>query len=400
VLAGLRVLDLSHQYSGALCGALFADLGAEVTAIEHPGGSPIRTMLPKKDGESLWWKVVQRNKRTITLNLSAAPARDLFLRLAAEADLIVENFRPGTLEKWGIGPRDLEAAGLDLVMLRISGFGQDGPLRDLPGFGTVAEAMSGFAHLNGFSDGPPVFPSTTLADGVAGLFGAFGALAAMRAQRVEGGARRVQVVDMALFEGLFRLIPTQVSTYDQLGVVPVRPGNFLSSHGVLRNLYGTRDGRYLCVSAVGPQAMRRILAGAGAEALVARIDAGVMESPPDAVQVFLQDCDDWLTPWALARDYDALAADLAAAGAVFSRVYDVEDIVNDPHYRARGDLVEAPDSRLGPLLMQGVVPKFPGRSHPVVSAGGERGRDNEAVYADRLGLGVAEIAALARAGVI
>lgn len=399
VLDGLRVLDLSHQYSGALAGSLLADLGADVITIEHPQGSPIRTMLPRKDGESLWWKVVQRNKRAITLDLSSAPARELFLEMAADTDIVIENFRPGTLEKWGIGPEDMEAAGLNLVVLRISGFGQNGPLRDLPGFGTVAEAMSGFAFLNGFADGPPVFPSTTLADGVAGVFGAFGVLAGVLARK-SGRAPSVQVVDMALFEGLFRLIPTQVSTYDQLGTVPMRPGNFLGSHGVLRNLYQTRDQRYLCVSAVGPQAMRRILVGAAAESLVARIDAGVMASAPEEIQAFLSDCNAWLADWSLARDYDELARDLARADAVFSRVYDVADIVNDPHYQARGDLIDAPDAQLGSVLMQGIVPKFPGRTHDIALAGGVLGRDNQAVYGERFGLSPEELEELRRNGVI
>lgn len=399
ILAGLRVLDLAHQYSGALAASLLADLGADVTTVEHPGGSPIRTMLPRKDGESLWWKVVQRNKRTITLNLSTPGGREVFFKLAAKADVIIENFRPGTLEKWAIGPKDLEAAGLDPVVLRISGFGQDGPMRDLPGFGTVAEAMSGFANLNGFADGQPVFPSTTLADGVAGIFGAFGVLAGVLARR-SGTGTGVQVVDMALFEGLFRLIPTQVPTYDQLGIVPKRPGNFLGSHGVLRNLYETRDERYLCVSAVGPQAMRRILVGAGADSLVARIDDGIMSGAPDEIEAFLDACNEWLTDWAQGGDYDALAADLAAADAVFSRVYDAADIVNDPHYQARGDLVAAPDPTLGSVLMQGVVPKFPGRRHDINSVGATRGRDNQAIYGGELGLSLQDIDALKRDGVI
>ncbi|MDE3074049.1 MAG: CoA transferase, partial [Chloroflexota bacterium] len=224
-LVGLRVLDLSHQYSGALTACLLADLGAEVIAVEHPGGSPIRTMLPKKDGESLWWKVLQRGKKAITLNLSTERGRELMLRLARRSEVMVENFRPGTLERWRIGPKDLEAEGVSLILLRTSGFGQTGPDSGRPGFGTVAEAMSGFAYLNGFPDGPPVFPSVSLADGVAATFGAFGLMAALCARLRGQDGTGVQVVDVALFEGLFRLVPTQVQGYDLLGYVPKRPGN-------------------------------------------------------------------------------------------------------------------------------------------------------------------------------
>ncbi len=346
ILSGLRVLDIAHQYSGALTASLLGDLGASVVSIEHPKGSPIRTMLPKRNDESLWWKAVQRGKTNITLDLSSPRGRELFLSFAIEFDMLIENFRPGTLERWRIGPAELEGAGANLALLRISGFGQTGPMRDRPGFGTVAEAMSGFAHLNGYPDGPPTFPSTTLADGVAAVFGAFGLLAAQIA-RLREGQRGVQVVDVALFEGLFRLIPTQILAQHQLGQVPRRPGNFLSSHGVLRNLYETADSRYLCVSAVGAQAIRRVIAAPQATELIARLDADVMHAPPAEVEAFLIACNETLTEWARTRTYEELAASLTREGAVFNRVYDANDIVADPHYWAREDLIEVPDARWG-----------------------------------------------------
>jgi len=399
VLSGLRVLDVAHQYSGALTASLLGDLGAEVVSIEHPKGSPIRTMLPKRGEESLWWKAVQRGKTNITLNLSSPRGRELFLSFIGEFDILIENFRPGTLERWRLGPADLEAAGANLALLRISGFGQSGPLRDLPGFGTVAEAMSGFAHLNGYPDGPPTFPSTTLGDGVAAIFGAFGLLAAHIARSREG-KRGVEVVDVALFEGLFRLIPTQVLSQHLLGVAPRRPGNFLSSHGVLRNLYLTKDARYLCVSAVGPQAIRRVVMAPGAAELVAQIDAGVMHWEQPAVEAFLIACNETLTRWAAAHTYDELAEALTRAGAVFNRVYDAKDIIEDPHYHARDDLIEVPDRDFGSILMQGVVPKFPGREHRVNCAGQGRGAGNEAFYEGRLGLAPETVRSMRRDGVI
>ena len=399
VLAGVRVLDISHQYSGANAASLLGDLGAEVIAIEHPKGSPIRTMLPKKEGHSLWWKVIQRGKKAITLNLSSAKGRDMFLAMAKDFDVIVENFRPGTLERWGIGPADLERTGANVALLRISGFGQTGPLKDLPGFGTIAEAISGFAHMNGFPDGPPVFPSTTLGDGVASLFGVIGVLASL-VNRTKNG-RGVETIDVALFEALFRIIPTQVATYDQLGKAPKRPGNFLGDHGVLRNAYRTGDDRYVCVSAVGSQAIRRILVGADAVGLIACIDDGIMDDPDTGkVQEFLGACNILLEAWAAARPYQELVACLRASDAVHSAIYSMEDIFKDEHYRARGDLVSVRDDDLGDITMQGVVPKFPARNHTVRHAGRRRGQDNAQVFGELMGLTASDLSQLKDEGVV
>lgn len=400
ILAGLKVLDLSHQYSGALAAALLADLGADVVAVEHPKRSPVRTMLPKKDGESLWWKVIERGKRVIALDLSTPKGQEIARALARTCDVIVENFRPGTLERWNLGPEDLEAAGVDAVLLRISGFGQTGPYRELPGFGTIAEATSGFAYLNGEPDGPPTFPSTTLADGVAATFGAMGVLAAAWHRQLHRDESGVEVVDVALFEGLFRLIPTQIPAYDQLGIVQKRPGNLLTSHGVLRNLYESRDGRYFCVSAVGPAPIRRILVAAGADDLIAEVDGDVMERDSAAVHEFLDACNDAIVRWSTQRDYVDLSASLEAAGAVYRHVYSAADIFEDPQFAARNDLIRVPDADLGEITMAGVVPKFPGRDHTVRHAGPSRGAHTEEVLGEVLGMDAAQIAALRAEGVI
>ncbi|QXZ10706.1 CoA transferase [Comamonas sp. Y33R10-2] len=400
VLRGLRVLDIAHQYSAANTCGILADLGAEVVSVEHPAGSPIRTMLPKKEGISMWWKVVQRGKKHITLNLSKPQGREIFLRMIKDFDVLVENFRPGTLEKWGLGPEDLERAGANLAMVRISGYGQTGPYRSRPGFGTAAEAMSGFAHLNGFPDGPPIFPSTTLADGVASLWGVIGALSSSLASTRLGGTRGVEVIDVALFESLFRIVPTQLSTYQQFGEIQNRPGNYLGSHGVLRNTYGSRDGRYFIVAAVGPVAIRRILVGAKADHLLPVLDQGVMHNPnTETVYEFLSQCDQHLTRWAVQHDYEQLISDLDAAGAVFSPVYTAEDIYNDPQYRARDDVVTVNDPDLGTFTMQGIVPKFPQREHAIRHAGGRQGQDNQVFYGE-MGYSSVQIGAMQREGVI
>jgi len=401
LLSGLRVLDLSHQYAGALAGSLLGDLGADVVVVEHPTkrGS-IRTMLPRRDAESMWWKVMARGKETITLDLGSPEGRDLLLKMVGEFDVLIENFRPGTLEKWGLGPTDLEAAGADLAMLRISGFGQTGPARNRPGFGSAAEAISGFAHLTGDPDGPPVFPSVTLADGVTGVFGAFGLMAALASRRSGTPGPKVEVVDIALFESLFRIIPSQVAGYDQCGYVPKRPGNSLISHGSLRNLYTTSDGRHFIVASVGPQTIRRIVQAVEAPELAAEIDAGIAERTSEEFMGFLQRCDDAIRTFAEARPYADVVAALTAHDAVFQAVYSMEDIVKDEQFHARGDLIRVPDEDFGDILMQGIMPKFHSRDHEVTSAGKGRGRDNKAVYERLLGLTEADLERLSQDHVI
>lgn len=400
VLEGLRVLDLAHQYSGAMSAAFMADLGADVIAVEHPSKVAIRTMLPRKGDQSLWWKVVQRGKRHVSININTPQGRELVIELAKHADLITENFRPGTLEKWGLGPDDLEAAGVNAVMLRISGFGQTGPYSNRPGFGTVAEALSGFANLNGEPDGPPTFPSTTLADGLAAVFGAFGAMAALWSRAKSGKAIGVEVVDMALVEGMLRIIPTQIATFDQLGEVPTRPGNRLTSHGILRDLFKSRDGRWFVISAVGPVPIRRVLAASGQNALAQRIDDGVMQQDPVEVIAFLDEGTDGVHTWAAELDYDDVSRALSEGDVVFQMVYRADDIVADEHFQFRNMIVDVPDDDLGPIRMQGVVPNFPKRRHVVRRAGAATGIDNVAVFEELLGLDEARVQQLHDEGIV
>lgn len=393
------MLDLSHQYSGGLAACLLGDYGADVVVVEHPSGSPMRTMLPRKQGESLWWKVVARGKSAITLNLSKTEGAALLKRLVADADVVIENFRPGTLERWNLGPDELGKVRDGLVMLRISGFGQTGPKRDTPGFGTVAEAMSGFAHLNGDPDGAPTFPSTTLADGAAATFGALGVMAKLyeRSMRPWKGA---QVVDMALVEALFRLIPVQMPWYDQLGVAPKRPGNFLGSHGVLRNLYRTADDVYFCVSAIGHEPIRRILHGVGASALEQGVGEAIRSKDPKTFEAFLSEADAAVAAWAKTKRWPEVAASMDASGAVYQRVYDAADIAADSHFAEREALIRVADPTLGSILMTGIVPKFVGHDRTIAHAGAKLGAHNEEIFGERLGLSKHEIDELRAAGVI
>jgi crotonobetainyl-CoA:carnitine CoA-transferase CaiB-like acyl-CoA transferase len=400
-LAGLRVIDVAHQYAGALAGSILADFGADVIAIEHPRGNMVRTMLPLKEGHSLWWKIAGRGKRAITLNLSSPEGRELVLRLLNEADVLIENFRPGTLERWSLGPQDLEAAGVgDLVMLRISGFGQTGSNRTRPGFGSVAEAMSGFSHLTGMPDGPPVFPSTTLADGVTGTFGCLGILAGLLGKARGNSVSGVQVVDASLVESMFRLIPTQVIGYDQLGIVPKRPGNFIGSHGVLRNLYRSSDDVWFTASAVGPATIVRILTCVGATDMIDKIEPALSSHDRDTLEGFFKDCDDRVVAWAEKLPYDEIEVALKEHGVVFEKIYDITDIFADPFFEERDDIVQVPDDQLGPLRMQGIAPKLPGYDLRIRHAGRARGADNDEVLGGVLGLSDDQIAELERDGVV
>lgn len=398
-LDGLKVLDLAHQYAGALAGSMLADFGADVIAVEHPRGNMVRTMLPLKDGASLWWKVAGRGKRAITLNLNSPEGRELAFRLAGEADVIIENFRPGTLEKWGFGPDDLEARGIETVMLRISGFGQTGANRTRPGFGSVAEAMSGFAHLTGDPDGPPYFPSTTLADGVTGTFGCLGAMIALLGRARGKGRGGVQVVDASLVESMFRLIPTQVIGYDQLGLVPKRPGNFIGDHGVLRNLYETSDGVWFTASAVGKQTIERIVRTVGAEDLIERIDQTLASHDRDTLEGFFREADSRVVAWANAHTWEEVDAAFLAGGVVYNKVYDIEAIYADPFFTDREDIVEVPDLELGPVKMQGISPKLPGYDLGISHAGVQKSSHTEEVLGE-LGVDAAGVAELRDKGVV
>lgn len=403
VLAGLRVLDLAHHYSAAFGACLLADYGADVTTVESPDGNVLRGMQPRKGDVSLWSSVVERNKSNISLRLSDPEGRRLFLELVKGYDVMIENFRPGTLEKWGIGPDDLVAAGANLVLMRVSGYGQSGPRSDRPGFGGAAEAMSGLSQMTGPAGGDPILLSTAIADGVAGAFGIIGVLSALwqrATARAQGRtATGVEVVDIALFEAMFRLIPTQVIEYDQVGGIPGRAGS-VREHGVIRNIYQTADGVHFCISSVGERAIRRTLTAVDARDRLDQLDAGVLDQGGEDVVDFIDSCDRAVHAWAASVQFADLVIRLNSAGVVFEQVYTVADIVEDEHYLARGDVVSVPDEALGAVRMPGIIPKFSGFQHTVRHAGRTIGADNEVIYRDRLGLGPDELQLLREGGIV
>ena len=281
-LAGLRVLDVSTLFAGPMAATMLGDFGADVVKVEHPRGDPVRTHGASKDGVGLWGKVVGRNKRGITLNLSDAAGQEVFRRLAAGADVVIENFRPGTLERWGLGYEELSRDNPGLVLVRVTGFGQFGPYSSRPGFGTLAEAMSGFAAITGEPDGPPTLPPFGLADGISALTAAYATLAALRARDATG---RGQVVDLAISEPILTVVGPQPTVYDATGQVQQRTGN-RSANNAPRNTYRTRDGRWVAVALVEEDPDQYLVVSARELAVLAPLhNPGSLAGNPAAVCV-------------------------------------------------------------------------------------------------------------------
>lgn len=392
-LADVTVLDLSTIVSGGTTTSILADFGARVIKVENPaGGDPLREWAPVWNGVSLWWKVVSRNKHAITLNLRDPRGQRLARDLAARADVLVENFRPGTLERWNLGYDALSEVNPRLVMVRISGYGQDGPYRDRPGFGTVAEAMSGFVALSGFPDGPPLLPPMPLADEVAGLFGAVAALMALHHRDRHDG--RGQLIDLSLYEPLFRLLVPVLPQYALLGQVQPRVGNRFPG-AAPRNLYRARDG-WVALSATTPRTFERLAQAMGRPDLLTDprfADNTARLTHVDALDAILQE-------WMGAQPIEALLRNLEDAGVVAGPVYDVPRQLADPHFAARENVVTTNDGEVGTIPMPGIVPKLSRTPGRVTHAGPRLGEHNRAVYGGLLGLDDETLRTLAREGVI
>lgn len=384
-LDGLRVIDAGTMIAAGYCGALLADYGADVIKIEKPGGGDsLRDWPPHRDGESLWWKVTARNKRLVTLDLRAPEGREIMLALAAEADAVIENYRPGTFAKWGLGYDHFAAAQPYIVLLHISGYGQAGPYAQRPGYGTVAEAMSGVPSFTGPPDRPQLsaFP---MADTLAGTFGALALLAALHEPRG-------REIDLALYEPMFRLAETQIAAYDQTGTVKRRRGNRLDEDSP-RNAYRTLDGDWIAISASGDRPFARLAAAIGQSGL----------ARDERFQTLEARCrndialDDIIGAWISERDSAEVLAAFRQHDVIAGRVYDASDIVSDPHYRARGNIVSVPDGRGGVLRMPGVTPLGMGELR---WCGGAQGSHNQEVFGGLLGMSDQELRALRERDVI
>jgi crotonobetainyl-CoA:carnitine CoA-transferase CaiB-like acyl-CoA transferase len=391
-LEGIRVVEAATLFAAPMATMLLADFGADVVKLEHPRHpDPARGHGPAKDGAGLWFKALSRNKRHATLDLSHPDGQALFLRLAADADVVVENFRPGTLERWNLGWNELSTANPRLVLARVSGFGQDGPYAHRAGFGTLAEAMSGFAALNGEPDGPPLLPPLALADGVAALATAFAVLAALRARETTG---RGQVVDVSLLEPLMTLLGPGVSAYDALGELQPRTGN-RSSHNAPRNVYRTADDRWVAVSSSATSIAERVMRLVGRPDLV---DEPWFTTGSGRV-AHVDEIDAAVTAWVGERTRDEVLAAFEAAQAAAAPVYDAGDILADPHFRARGTIASIDDADVGTLRLPSVLARLSETPGEIRWSGREHGADSAEVLGG-LGVDAEELERLRAEGVV
>ncbi len=389
-LADLRVIDCSRLIAGGVLCTVLADHGADVVKVENPrGGDPLRTWLRER-GE-LWWKVYARGKRSITLNLSVPRGQALLRRLARDADVLVENYVPGTFEKWGLGWDALAAENPRLVFARVSGWGQDGPYRDRPGFGTMVEAMSGFAHTTGPADGPPTLPSFPMADMFAALAGATAVLAALRHRDATG---RGQVIDISLYEPLLSVLGPDAAAYALDGTVRTRHGN-TSDNASPRGTYRTRDGKWVALSASTPASAKALFGALGLSHLLddprfATNDARVKHK---------ELVDDALARAFGERTLDDVRGLFETSDLTASAVYDIADISKDPHVIARGVLIDVPDPAIGTVRMPAPTPRLAATPPAVRWTGPPLGAHNREVYA-ALGIDEAELETLRHDGII
>ncbi|MFF5501698.1 CaiB/BaiF CoA transferase family protein [Streptomyces roseolus] len=391
-LQGLRVLDLATLFAGPLAAMMLGDFGADVVKIEHPRKpDPSRGHGPAKDGVGLWWKVLGRNKRAVTLDLSAPGGRDALLRLAADADVIVENFRPGTLERWGLGWEELSTVNPRLVLARVTGFGQFGPYAHRPGFGTLAEAMSGFAAITGEPDGPPTLPPFGLADSIAALATAYAVMTALAARTTTGHG---QVVDMAIIEPMLSVIGPHTLWYDQLGYVQPRTGN-RSRNNAPRNTYRTSDGSWVAVSTSAQSIAERVMRLVDRAELIDEpwfADGAGRAAHADVL-------DEAVGSWIARHTRDEAMAAFEKAEAAIAPVYDVRDVLADPQYQALGTVTEVPDPELGPIRMQNVLFRLSETPGGIRWAGRPHGADTDEVLT-AAGFAPAEISALRAQGAV
>ncbi len=398
-LAGLKVIELGQLIAGPFAARTLADFGAEVVKIEPPGaGDPLRSWRLMKDGTSVWWQVQSRNKRSLALDLREAEAQAIVRQLAAEADVLIENFRPGAMEGWGLGPEALLAANPALVMLRISGYGQTGPYRDRPGFGVVAEAMGGLRHLTGEPGRVPVRVGVSIGDTLASLHGVVGVLMALQHRHATVSAEHPkglgQVVDVALYEAVFNCMESLLPEYGAFGAVREAAGSALPGIAPT-NAYRCADGGYAIVAGNGDSIFRRLMGCIGRPDLAA--DPALANNTGRVAQVELLDAA--IGDWAGSRTVEEVLAALDAAHVPAGRIYTIADIAADPHYAARGMLQRLRMNDGSELSVPGFVPKLSRTPAAHRLNAPALGADTDAVL-EEIGLTAGQIAALRERGII
>jgi crotonobetainyl-CoA:carnitine CoA-transferase CaiB-like acyl-CoA transferase len=390
-LEGIKIIDAATLFAGPLAATVLGDFGAEVIKVEHPNGDPSRSHGYSKDGVGLWWKTLGRNKRCVTLNLSEPEGQGIFGRLVEGADVVIESFRPGTLERWNLGYERLSEINSGLVLARVTGFGQFGPYKNRPGFGTLAESMSGFAHVTGQPDGPPTLPPFGLADGIAALATAVAILTALRARDAGGHG---QVIDLAIIEPIFTVLGAQPTVYDQLGVIQQRSGN-RSVNNAPRNTYETKDGHWVAISTSAQNIAERVMRLVGHPEY---IDEPWFAKGSERAK-HADELDEAVGTWISDRTQEEVVAAFEEAGAAVAPIYDIEGIMQDPQYEALNSIITVDDPELGPTKMQNVLFRLSETPGEVRWSGSTLGEHNEEVYRE-LGIGREELDELSEKGIL
>jgi succinyl-CoA--D-citramalate CoA-transferase len=388
-LEGMRVVEMGSLLAGPFCGQLLADFGAEVIKVEPPGkGDPMRVWgRHQKDGRTLWWPIIARNKKSVTLNLREEEGQDLARRLVAAADVLVENFRPGTLERWGLGYEDLSQSNPGLVMVRVSGFGQTGPYRDQAGFGAVGEAMGGIRHVTGFPDRPPPRTGISLGDSLAATFGALGALTALYHREAHGG--RGQVVDVGIYEAVLALMESTIPEYALTGHVRGRTGTVLPFVAP-SNIYPTEDEDYVLIAGNADTVFGRLSKAVGHPEWAEDERFATHHARGEN----MEELDAMISAWTRERSVEEVIDVLAEAGVPTGKVFTAEDMLKDQHYAARENVVTVEDPEIGAFPMQNVVPRLSETPGEVRWTGPTLGQHNDEVYGGLLKLNEDERAGL------
>lgn len=397
-LAGLRVIDAATLFAGPTAATMLADFGADVIKIEHPTkGDPVRGHGYSKDGQSLWWANIGRNKQTLAVNLSSVQGAEIFLDLIEQSDVLIENFRPGTLERWGIGPEELHARNPKLIIARVTGFGQFGPYSHRAGFGTLAESMSGFATMTGEPDGPPTLPPFALADGISALAISQAIMFALFAQQnpASEGYGKGQVIDLAIIEPILAILGPHATVYDQLGIIPARTGN-RSVNNSPRNTYLTRDNKWLAVSTSAQSIAERVMILVGHPEVIK--EGWFKEGATRAQHADL--LDEYVGQWIRERDAVEVVREFEEAEAAVAPIYNIADVIQDPQFQALETIVSIDDRVLGPIKMQNVLYRMDQTPGEVRWTGRQIGADTRAILKDRLGMSDQAVDSLLHSGVI